>query len=467
MKFHLRHIPCLLCGSAELTPLLPSAKFDDKQLAQVIHDKIDVCLCENCGLVFENPQVELTKFGEYADKHYYNPINKVPDQYRYQRMVSAFRWNLLKHRLPWDEISKALDVGATGAWSALIKAKSPAMESVLLEPSSEAVAMCRERHPEVRAELGVFEEFTDHDESYDLITFYYSLYMLSNPRRALAKTRRLLRDGGRLVICISHLLMETEVWINSLPWVNMTHVIRGVQLVYYSRRTLERFLWVEGFEIESDFTINLMDDHEHSGRQEYYVIASKASSVPSKIDACDLSDPTECEASRAFFLRYCDIVSERSVARFFDTNEVEAVLLQHDGDPTYLSWLFSKLAPFCDQIISVETPPGVTPVSLPKAADQPGYVILNATGRPSAAGVTAHSWRHLRVIDCCHPTDAPYGSWVRNQDGEVLITRAFCPVMEHGFELFPFARHKAVNELTAAPPLGRRADSSAAVTGGI
>lgn len=451
MEVHLRNIPCPLCGLSDPTPLLPTVKYDDRRREQVIHDKIDVCLCETCGLVFENPQVDLTESHDYADKHYYNALNPIQVHDTYQFKVNKFRWHLLEHRLPWVEVSKALDVGASGAWSAWIKQQRPNIESVLVEPSREAVANCRESYPEVRAELGVFGEFDDKDGSYDLITFFYSFYTLDDPRGALAKARRLLSDDGRLLICISHVRMETEVWHDSLPWVNMIHLIRGVPLIYYSRRTLVKFLNISGFEIEVDFTVRCAFDEERSGRQEYYVIARKSQDVPGEINSVNLADLEEREASREFFLRYCDTITERSVAQFFHANQVNTVLLQHDGDPTYFRWLVTKLAPFCDQIAPIETPPGKHPVALPEEADRAGYVLLNATGRPSAQGLVAHAWRHLRVIECCHPTDAPYGSWVRNQDGDVLITRAFCPAMHHDFDLFPFTRRRAVNEVTAPP----------------
>ena len=358
------------------------------------------------------------------------------------------RWEVLADRLPWTRIKKALDVGATGAWSAWIKDQYPEIESIVIEPSSQAIALCKNAYPQVKPVHGLFEEFEDEPNSYNLITFFYSLYTISKPLDALKKVSQLLSEDGLLLVCISHLRMEIEIWNNRLPWVNMAHLIRGVPLVYYSRRTLKQLLNAAGFSPVNEFIAQHPDSSDHwAGRQEHFIIAKKNNLSKNQQSFQSLFDPVERERSRDFFLKYCDSITDRSISEFFAQENVDKLIVVHDGDIFYWQWLAAKLTKYKCKFEEFVISSDQETLDLTDELDQPGWFILNATTRDIFTIIANRKWFHLQIINCCNFDDGPYGSWMLDAKGERIISRAFCPCKRGKHSIFPFNDLEQVNNL--------------------
>lgn len=442
MQWSTRTVGCPMCGSDDQQALIPSVKFDAVLGEMRQHPVIKVVVCRCCGLVFENPQVDLAAAADYADKHYYHASNPVDLQDRHQDFINAHRWAMLRDRVDWAACRRSLDVGATGAWSAKLKQEHPQQVSAVVEPSSEAVDYCRLRYPEVEAHCRTFEDFSDQPGSYDFISFWYSFYCFGQPRTALAKARELLSDGGRLLICISHLRMAHEVWQFGAPWVNLAQIVTTTPLVYYSRRTLERMLELEGFRVVDafvgDHVAGDVEGNDFTGREEYVVLAEPVERLPAAMTADALSDPEEVEASTAFFTRYPEMVTRAALTALEQDAPIRRISLLCPPDP-----VFQNLAR------TVLSRPGVEVDTYPlepggglelQHGDEPGHVLLNATRADIGAAALNGQARHLRAYDCLLPDrHEAYDMWVTGEDGEPLLAKALCPGPASGGHLFPYA----------------------------
>lgn len=63
------------------------------------------------------------------------------------------------------------------------------------------IAVGRERHPEITFVEGDAEHLPFEDESFDAVTISFGLRNVNDPMQALTEMLRVLKPGGRLVIC--------------------------------------------------------------------------------------------------------------------------------------------------------------------------------------------------------------------------------------------------------------------------
>lgn len=438
-----REPPCPLCKSKDREALIPTVKFDhDLGYAKIFPD-ICVSVCLNCGLVHEFPQIDLEASKEYTEKHYYNQFNRIDYHDSHQRMLNPLRWSVLESRLPWDGFRRVIDVGASGAWSAWVKEKYPEMESVLVEPSAEAIGWCREKYPEVEAFHGIIDTYQEPAGACDLITFFYSLYAVSNPLETLRRCHDVLSDEGRLVICISNTMMETEIWGHAcvVPWVDMEFLIRGVPLVYYSRHSLGRMVEAAGFHVIETFVDQLPENSQHRGRQEYYLIARRrrADDPP----AGELRSQEHVAWSRSFVQEYCRRASEKSVALLFQEREIRKIHLVYD-DEIYRDWVADILRPY-DVPVEFHRLDAANPRIPDAVKDEPGIVLLNSSPVAIGAGKFVAAAKHAHAVACVAPWQkGQYGYYVEFANGQRVFTKAFLPVRHYGADIFPFDMKNAV-----------------------
>jgi demethylmenaquinone methyltransferase/2-methoxy-6-polyprenyl-1,4-benzoquinol methylase len=95
---------------------------------------------------------------------------------------------------------KILDIAAGTGTSAKALAKSGA-EVVALDFSPGMVAQGRKRHPDITFVEGDAEVLPFAPSSFDVVTVSFGLRNVNNPQLALGEMYRVLKPGGRLVIC--------------------------------------------------------------------------------------------------------------------------------------------------------------------------------------------------------------------------------------------------------------------------
>ncbi len=95
---------------------------------------------------------------------------------------------------------RVLDIAAGTGTSSVALAKSGA-EVVALDFSPGMIAEGRKRHPDLTFVEGDAEELPFPIDSFDAATISFGLRNVNNPQKALSEMKRVLRPGGRLVVC--------------------------------------------------------------------------------------------------------------------------------------------------------------------------------------------------------------------------------------------------------------------------
>ncbi|WP_423919025.1 bifunctional demethylmenaquinone methyltransferase/2-methoxy-6-polyprenyl-1,4-benzoquinol methylase UbiE [Frigoribacterium sp. 2-23] len=95
---------------------------------------------------------------------------------------------------------KVLDIAAGTGTSSVAIAKHGA-EVIALDFSSGMVEVGRERHPEIEFVEGDAEKLPFDDDTFDAVTISFGLRNVNRPKQALAEMYRVLKPGGRVVIC--------------------------------------------------------------------------------------------------------------------------------------------------------------------------------------------------------------------------------------------------------------------------
>jgi len=95
---------------------------------------------------------------------------------------------------------RVLDIAAGTGTSAAAIAKSGA-QVVALDFSPGMIAEGRRRHPEITFVEGDAENLPFPAKSFDAVTISFGLRNVKDPQKALGEMRRVVKPGGRLVIC--------------------------------------------------------------------------------------------------------------------------------------------------------------------------------------------------------------------------------------------------------------------------
>ena len=95
---------------------------------------------------------------------------------------------------------RVLDIAAGTGTSSAALAKSGA-EVVAVDFSPGMIAEGRKRHPGLTFVEGDAEELPFPAKSFDAVTISFGLRNVNDPHKALREMRRVVRPGGRLVVC--------------------------------------------------------------------------------------------------------------------------------------------------------------------------------------------------------------------------------------------------------------------------
>jgi SAM-dependent methyltransferase len=94
---------------------------------------------------------------------------------------------------------RVLDVGC-GAGRALVVARERGADVCGLDATPEQLAVAKRRLPGVDLRHGDLEWLPYADASFDVVTGFNSFQYAASPVAALAEARRIVRDGGRVVV---------------------------------------------------------------------------------------------------------------------------------------------------------------------------------------------------------------------------------------------------------------------------
>lgn len=212
---------CNVCG-AKVSSLLVSK------------DDLDVYVCGSCRLAFTHPQPEL--LAEQYDNSYF-------DLYRRRRQ---FRLKRAETRLKQIELimdpGRLLDIGCSlGYFIEAANARGWAASGVEISPY--AAEEARSQGLDVRT--GTIEDAAFPDASFDCVTMWDVLEHVPDPTVHMLEVRRILADGGLVVIGtpdLGHFMFrfKRERW---------RHLKPAEHVFYFCRQSIRRLLEKTGFRL--------------------------------------------------------------------------------------------------------------------------------------------------------------------------------------------------------------------------
>lgn len=182
---------CLLCDSTR---------------TQVVDVKYNLCRCEACGYIFDNPRPTLQAITKFYSR---------PKKYDTWLVAEASREQLWKRRLKkllkHAEHGNLLDVG-TGTGQFLNLARPHFNRVFGTEISQTAIEIAKDKYG-LDVAQGQIEDSNLPKNSFDTITLFHVLEHVPEPSKTIARCLELLKAGGVLLICVPN---DVQAWTSKI-----------------------------------------------------------------------------------------------------------------------------------------------------------------------------------------------------------------------------------------------------------
>jgi ubiquinone/menaquinone biosynthesis C-methylase UbiE len=233
---------CLLCDSTQI---------------QAVDVEYNLCRCEACGYIFDNPRPTLQAIVNFYSR---------PKKYDTWLVAEASREKLWKRRL--KKLLKhaaggnLLDVG-TGTGQFLNLAQ-PHFNSVFgTEVSQTALQIAKEKYG-LDVSPGQIEDSNLPKNSFDAITLFHVLEHVPEPTKTIARCTELLKTEGILLVCVPN---DVQAWTSQVKilgkklglasfqkfspklGVPLVFTSNEIHLSHFASPVLRRFLELEGLKV--------------------------------------------------------------------------------------------------------------------------------------------------------------------------------------------------------------------------
>jgi SAM-dependent methyltransferase len=235
----LEHVDCNLCGSST-----------SDQVA-ALDDSWRLVRCAQCGLVFVNPrptQADLVagykQWGSSEDEAEMSRIRS--------STMPALRHERNRIVRSNGQRGSLLDVGSGGGF--FLNMMKEAGWNVLGVEPSENLANFATREFGVDTAVGTIESASLPENAFDVVTMWYLLEHVTDPRSVVDRARSLLRDDGLLILRVPNFTFAlpflflrklgfdfSDLGVFSTPW----------HLYFFDRDTMHRLMESCGFRVTS------------------------------------------------------------------------------------------------------------------------------------------------------------------------------------------------------------------------
>ena len=234
---------CNLCGSDQL---------------QCIDPRINLCKCNSCGYIFDNPRPSFEDIQEYYSRQ---------EKYDVWLEHLPARENLWKRRLEivnkWKKDGSLLDIG-TGIGQFIDIARNDFSKVKGTEISSSAIMIAKQRY-DLDIIGGAIEQI-ELEEKFDNITLFHVLEHVGNPKLVIDKCWNLLNNKGKLIIAVPNdinsfkailkeffrkkgLGSDKSTGMMGLPGIALDGTVDEIHLSHFTTEVLEKFLENENFKV--------------------------------------------------------------------------------------------------------------------------------------------------------------------------------------------------------------------------
>lgn len=235
-------ISCNNCGSDNHKLLV---EIRGNRGADFIAKKHKVVICENCGLVFLNPQHEVVDYEKFYSQQLASSAKiKNLDKFKknYRQSGNYYLKEFLLKNIDEENLSarpKLLDIGC-GHGVFLYFLKEDNFELYGLEPGNGAVEFGRQLGLNITQ--GTLEEADLPENNFDIIVSLATIEHVNDPLNVLKKIQSLLRPGG-------YLLLTTPDFREMVLRRGMGNFFKFVHTFYFTEKTMSGLLKQAGFDV--------------------------------------------------------------------------------------------------------------------------------------------------------------------------------------------------------------------------
>jgi SAM-dependent methyltransferase len=186
-KRALEDIPCAVCGqrNSELV---------------VKENNLNITRCTGCGYVFVNPRPRMADLKDFYEE-YYPDQDGLPESWGGE--MSAIFASVYGQICASRGGGRILDIGSS--YGHFLSQFDPAKwEATGVDPSTNAIGYCREHYPHIAAHAANFEDMQLEPCSFDVITSFYVLEHVFDPRAMMQRIHDLLLGDGLAIIRIPY-----------------------------------------------------------------------------------------------------------------------------------------------------------------------------------------------------------------------------------------------------------------------
>lgn len=206
--------PCDNCGSEAFTVVLRGP-----DLLEGLPGEFQFVRCEQCGLLRQNPRLEWEQLAAYYPENYISHGGLLDKSLSRVKQIERRygHWKRVRRIAKYKPEGTWLDVGCGSGLNLQEAQFWKRWQLFGLEPVPKMAAYVQEK-------LGIpvynttLEDFTDHDEEFDIITMWDVLEHLPYPVEALEKVSRMLKPGGILVLSTPSLESLDRGWFKD-SWI--------------------------------------------------------------------------------------------------------------------------------------------------------------------------------------------------------------------------------------------------------
>jgi SAM-dependent methyltransferase len=245
---------CVLCGRSDLSYLILPGHIPDKiGLGQFV----GILECRHCGLVFCDRAKSL------VDSDYYRE-DRTKDSAKQQIIEAVAPAYLAEFKRRLDEIERLcrpgriLDVGC-GFGNFLGLARQRGWETYGIDISAKALQVARKKHSGVTFWQGTLETTSLQTDFFDVVTLWDVIEHLPNPVMTMKSIRRILVDGGLLVIKTPNqdwLGRRLSLWLYKASLRTIRFPLKYLwylpHFYYFRPKTITLLLERTGFELMPD-----------------------------------------------------------------------------------------------------------------------------------------------------------------------------------------------------------------------
>lgn len=238
-----RIIDCVNCGSKKFKKL---TEVQGNRGVDFISQKHHVAICENCGLVFINPQHDDQDYDRFYKVFNYKKDKKsisreeIVAKHTFKKIPLKFLVDYLKSVDILDSRPRVLDVGC-GFGMVIHYMKEFGLKAEGLEQSTAAVEFANSQL-DLQVHSGSIFSHNLPEHDYDIVFSTAVMEHFTDPLLALKQMHKLLRPGGILFV-------NTPDLKGMVLREGIDRYFKFVHTYYYTNKTLSSLLQLAGFEI--------------------------------------------------------------------------------------------------------------------------------------------------------------------------------------------------------------------------